>query len=546
MPVRIDKLNNVWCRIVWLGRGETESTYANPLSLLDGYFSIYAPNYQFDPRFKNRKVTRYDGKFHLFRKDLGVLPLGLTQEAVKLLRDNSFEVHIDDAIKLSFKNEKYNEDNIISYIADVANVLGFPPYYYQSKALHIAVKNKRVLFESPTGSGKSLTIYLILRYLQYLHREDADFRILIMVPSRVLVTQLYRDFSIDYKWGNASDNVGMYSSDFTKDERVEALSKKVLISTYDSIDILLNEDKEFCERFRAVFLDEAHKAREPKESKRVTKILNSCTSAEYRYGLTGTIPKNKLFEKSLEGSFAKKVVLTETSDLQKEGVLSNCEIYHVNIPYDVESKKFIKTNKVKYPEEVELVRLNNSKLYSISSLINNGHIGKDQNTLILCNKIENGELESIVEHIKKNHKEFTVEVIYGGISGKERDKIITSINNRDGVIIVATYATMSTGVNIKKLHNCILASSMKSYETIIQSIGRILRTHSTKDVAKIFDLVDDLKVTMRTGNIWRSYVNTHWSIREEYYKEKKFVIKTIDIDRVFSILNIDNENTSID
>lgn len=545
MPVRIDKLNNVWARVMWLGRGETESTYANPLSYLDNNFAIYVPNYQYSKRFKERRITKYDGKHHLFKKDYGALPMGLVKEAYKLLKDSDFIVTVDDSIKNSFKNSSYSKEKVDEFVSNISSEmkekLGYVPYDYQIKALHKSIASKRVLFESPTGSGKSLTLYLIVRYLLS-DNMDNDFRILISVPSRALVTQMFRDF-IDYGWTDIEKYMGQFSSDFSKEDRLVAISKKILISTNDSIDILLGKNKEFCNRYSAVFVDEAHKAKEPEESKRLFRILSSCENAEFRIAMTGTIPKNKLFEKNLEGSFGEKLILTETNDLQERGILSDCTIHKVQIPYDVGSVKFLKTNKVSYPDEVELVRLSQSKHYAISHLIDSGKITNKENTLILCNKVENGELQDIVNHIAKNHPEFDIEIIHGGIKGKERDRIITSVNSREGVIIVATYATMSTGINIKKLHNCIFASSVKSYETIIQSIGRALRTHSSKKEAQIFDLVDELCAVKRTGSIYRSHINNQWAIRESYYIEKKFKINTIILDKVFSLLNIDYELT---
>ena len=115
------------------------------------------------------------------------------------------------------------------------------------------------------------------------------------------------------------------------------------------------------------------------------------------------------------------------------------------------------------------------------------------------------------------------------------------MGERQGVIIVATYSTMSTGVNIKNLHNGVLASSLQAYETIIQTMGRLLRKHDSKELATLYDLVDDIKVTMRTGNIWRSYVNTHWKKREEYYLEKGFPIEYFRLEKVFDILNTISE-----
>ena len=538
MAIAVDKVNNIYARFVWLGRDPNESTYANLMSFLDGSYAIHPPNYQYDPRFQNRRFTRYDGKVHLFKKEIGVLPLGLVQEAIELLNINGFNVKISNSISLNFLNDKYDESSIDRFIEEFTNKK-FKPHYFQIDALKAAIKHKRILFESPTGSGKSLIIYLVVRYLMWLHRND-DFRFLIMVPSITLVGQIFKDFKVDYGWDKLDDKVGIYHSDGLPDEYLrETLTKQIMISTYQSVDKLLAKDNTFNDKFNFVLLDEAHKAK--KESKVIVKLLNSCKNAEYRFGLTGTIPKNDLFEKTLEGCFGKKNVLVETKELQDNGILSKCRVVKVEIPYTVESVKFMKTTKVKYDEEVELVRLNKSKLYSISKLIKNGKITPTENTLILCNGIENGELDDIVNHLKKYHPNFDVEVIHGKIKAKERDRIINSMGERQGVIIVATYSTMSTGVNIKNLHNGVLASSLQAYETIIQTMGRLLRKHDSKELATLYDLVDDIKVTMRTGNIWRSYVNTHWKKREEYYIEKGFPIEYFRLEKVFDILNTISE-----
>jgi len=537
VPVRVDKLNNIWAKFVWLGRSETESTYANPLSYLDGNFAIYTPNYKFDKRYKNRKITRYDGKLHVFKKIYGALPLGLVPEAVKLLKASSFEVEVSDDIKTSFLEDNINYDEIDSFIDNFAKLNGFNPYDFQINGFKLAIKKKRLLFESPTGSGKSVLIYLLIRYLMHLNK-DKDFKVLLLVPNVALVTQMYRDFK-SYKWNNIDKYVGLYDSEFTASEKVDALTKPVMIAVYNSIDGLLSKDKEFCNRFNMVMLDEAHRAK--KDGKTLLGVLNSCINAEYRLGFTGTIPEEPLYVKTLEGAFGKKIILAETKDLQDRGILAKANIVEVMLPYDLKSIKFMKQNDIKFDEEVELLRLNKSKLWTISNLINSGKITPKQNTLILCSKIENGELDDIVKHINKYHPQFTTEIIYGGIKKTKRDAIITSMNNREGVILVATYTTMSTGINIKKLHNCIFASSLRSYETIVQSIGRILRLHETKDFATIYDLVDDLSILKRTGNMWRSRVNLQYIARHGYYLKKKFNIETLTLNHTFSIINTLNE-----
>lgn len=538
MAVLIDKIDNSYARIVWQGRDPSESTYANPLSFLDGNYAIHTPNYMFDARYKNRKFTRYDGKIHLFKKEIGALPIGLISEAIRILSLNGFNVKITDKLNDHLNKNQYDESSIDRFIEDFTN-RKFKPHFFQIEALKSAIKNKRILFESPTGSGKSLIIYLLVRYVLWLNK-NSNFRMLIMVPSITLAGQIFRDFKIDYGWTSLDDKVGIYHSDGLSEEYLaETLQKQVMISTYQSVDRLMKKDPRFNHKFDFVLLDEAHKAKN--ETKVIVKLLNACINAEYRFGLTGTIPKNSLFEKTLEGCFGVKEILVETKDLQDLGILSKCKVVKVEIPYTLASIKFIKTNKVKYEDEVNLVRLNRSKLYAITKIIRSGRITPDQNSLILCNNVENGELDDIANHLRKYHPEFEVEIIHGKIKSKKKDEIIGSMETRQGVIIVATYATMSTGVNIKNLHNGILASSLKAYETIIQTMGRLLRKHSSKAEAVLYDLVDDIQITMRTGNIWRSHVNGHWEERNEYYIEKGFPIEYVRLEKEFDILNTISE-----
>lgn len=535
MGVNIFKIDNSYAKVVWTGLDPNESTRANPLSLLDGSFAIHTPNYQFDERYKNRKFTRYDGKIHLFKKEIGLLPLGLTVEAINTLKMNGFNVNYSNDIFDSFNNKDYDESSIDKFIEKFSSNV-FSPYYYQINALKLSIKKKRILFESPTGSGKSLLIYLIVRYLMWLNRNNNN-KILIIVPSIMLVGQIFRDFKKDYKWSNLDEYVGLYNSELPIEYLNESLNKKILISTYHSVNNLINDDDEFIKKYGAVILDEAHKAK--KDGKTLVKILNSCINAEYRIGMTGTIPKDKLFEKTLEASFGKKKVLVETDKLQEMGILSQCKVVKVEIPYTLESIKFMKTRKIKYEDEVKLVRLNESKHYAIGKLIDSGKITTKQNTLILCNEVKNGEIDDIANYLRENYPQFKIKIIHGKV--KNKNDILESISEEEGIMVLSTYGSFSTGISIKRLHNAILASSLRSFETIIQAMGRILRTHDTKDLAVMYDCVDNIQVKMRSGNLWTGHVYDQWLDREKYYKEKKFPIETFTLDKEFDILNIIDE-----
>ena len=64
------------------------------------------------------------------------------------------------------------------------------------------------------------------------------------------------------------------------------------------------------------------------------------------------------------------------------------------------------------------------------------------------------------------------------------------MEKEDDIICIAITKIFSTGINIKNLHNIILAAGGKSSVTVVQSIGRGLRLHPDKKELNIFDICD--------------------------------------------------------
>ena len=100
-------------------------------------------------------------------------------------------------------------------------------------------------------------------------------------------------------------------------------------------------------------------------------------------------------------------------------------------------------------------------------------------------------LASIESYLKELFPDRKIVTISGSVTADVRETIRKGIDSEDGTIIVATYGTMSTGVNIKKIHNIMFMSSYKSKIKILQAIGRGLRTHEDKERVKIWDMIDD-------------------------------------------------------
>lgn len=121
-------------------------------------------------------------------------------------------------------------------------------------------------------------------------------------------------------------------------------------------------------------------------------------------------------------------------------------------------------------------------------------------------------------------KKFKIRKISGSVDADERIQIKQEAEDESGVVIVATYGTMSVGVNIKRIHNIVLGSSYKSKERVLQTIGRGLRMHESKDWLTVFDIVDDLRWKKRTGNIGLNNVWQHYEERLKHYNMQGFEV----------------------
>jgi superfamily II DNA or RNA helicase len=140
--------------------------------------------------------------------------------------------------------------------------------------------------------------------------------------------------------------------------------------------------------------------------------------------------------------------------------------------------------------------------------------------LILINHKEH--LKMVKEYLENEYKDRPVKVITGDVKSKLREDIRLSIENEEGVLLLATYQTCAAGVNIPKLHDVFLFADSKSRIKVLQSIGRGLRTHKTKNKVIVYDIIDDLSYVKRTGNIKKNYCLDHFDERYNYYKEQRF------------------------
>ena len=456
---------------------------------LADYFTFEVPEAKFLKR--NPRYKYWDGTIRLYSPATGDLYHGLMKHVQTWTDEKKYIVEYE-------KNDWYGDiedDNKFVSPAGVKHFMdkisNIKPRDYQYKAVYEAIKYNRKLLLSPTGSGKSLMIYAIVRYYAATAKK-----ILIVVPTTSLVEQMVNDF-VSYGW-NADDFIHkIYSG---KDKVTD---KNIIISTWQSI---YKFPKRYFDDIDCVIGDEAHLFK----SKSLTGIMTKLHNAKYRFGFTGTLDGSKTHKWVLEGLFGECEQVTKTDDLIKEGYLSKFRIKVLlckHAPQHFES----------YHDEMEYLVEHKGRNNLIKNLVND----LEGNTLVLFNYVEkHGEplYELINSTIDPERKLFFV---HGGTDVEDREEVRQITETESNAIIVASYGTFSTGINIKRLHNIVFASPSKSRIRNLQSIGRVLRKGEGKDIATLYDIADDI------GG--QNYTLKHLNERVNIYNDENFKYEVIKV-----------------
>lgn len=465
-------------------------------------FSAYAPGYRFNPRFK---LHVWDGKVRCYNSITQILPIGLLNNLLIWCDQHKIEYSLQGFDKPLRDNidKAELEKQMNSYIT-----AGFQARDYQVNAVHAALTNRRGVLLSCTGSGKSLMIYTFLRYL--LDNKDVH-RAILIVPSVSLVEQMFSDFR-DYGWDDLEDHVEMLYSG-----KKPTFKKEILISTWQSLE---KEDPEFFEVYDACVVDECHQAK----CNVVTRLLKLMHNAEYKIGTSGTLPTEISEQLQINSVIGNVLFELKSCELIARGYLTKLNIAAIFLKYPL---SFIEENKERtYPEEVKMVEEYPNRNKVLNFIID--HTSPMNNMLILVN--HRNHLKDVEDYLHKNYPEKKVSIITGDVKAKVREEIRVGIEDEDGTILLATYQTMSTGVNIPKLHAIMLFSNSKSRIKVLQSIGRGLRKHNSKNKVIIYDIVDDLSYKKRTGRIAKNYCMQHFDERSSYYIEQEFPVITTKLD----------------
>ena len=471
---------------------------------LSEHFTFMAEGYKFIPSYRNKL---WDGRIRLYNSKTSTLPYGLLFDAMQFAKSRGYDIALDKEL---LSRVVPNVDDLKSYARGLKIMGGeniIEPRDYQLNAYCHGCLEGRSLILSPTGSGKSLIIYMMIRWFL----EHYDESILIIVPTTSLVEQMTKDFA-DY---SSSDDTFDADSEIHKiysGKEKNNFDCRVVITTWQSA---ITCDSSWFREYGMVIGDEAHLFK----AKSLNTIMSACVNASYRIGTTGTLDGSLCNERVLIGNFGPVHRVISTKTLMDNNTLADLKVKCIVLNHSDELKKSV--SKMDYKGEIDTLVSMQSRNNFISKLA----CDQNGNTLVLFNYVE--------KHGKPLHKLISASVdpnrkvfyVSGEVSATDRENIREITEHESNAIIVASSATFSTGINIKNLHQIIFASPTKSQIRVLQSIGRGLRKSDNGKRTTVYDISDNFSWKKK-----KNYTMTHAIERIKIYAREQFDYKIYEID----------------
>jgi len=370
-------------------------------------FSFYVKGYKFMPQYKS---GRWDGRIKMFDVRTRLFPRGLLPRLVEWCSNNDYVIKIDSDDKAKFRPQVEYD---IAFLDNWKKYGKLEPKSYQKSSIETALKQNQTLILSPTGSGKSYVIYMIVRYLLEHTKED----ILITVPTTSLVEQLYSDFN-DYAvdWNVENYVTKIYSG------KEKNTKHRVKISTWQSIYKLPSS---WFSRFGAYICDEAHGA----DAKSISSIVDKIPDAPIRIGLTGTLDGSKLHELEMLSRFGNLFVAATTKDLMDSGDLAELDIRCLKIRYSDDDVKLVKS--LDYQGEIDFLVSNERR----NNVLVNAALNEPKNVLMLFNFIDKHGAK-LYDLLKAKADQYNKKIYYihGGIEVEDRERIRQLLEKENPIV----------------------------------------------------------------------------------------------------------------
>ena len=445
-------------------------------------FKYEVPGARYQPAVR---LGRWDGKVAYFQLG-GSSYTNLLPEILPILEKHNYEVELDDRREYNIPIDlaQIDENSFSDRLWPKGHPMEGQPIVlrdYQIEIINNFLENTQCIQEVATGAGKTIMTAALSQSVEHIGRS------IVIVPNKSLVTQTEKDYV------NLGLDVGVYFG-----ERKD-IGKTHTICTWQSLNILMKNTKsmigdltihEFLEDVVCVIVDEVHMAKADALKTLLTRVM---AKIPIRWGLTGTVPKEKFESVSLLVSLGPVISKLSASELQERGVLAQC---HVNIVQLEDHADF-----QNYQSELKYLLEEKDRIKTIANLIK--EVNLTGNTLVLVDRIMAGQ--ALVEHLTD------AVFVSGGTKGTDRQDEYDEVATSTGKIIVATYGVAAVGINIPRIFNLVLIEPGKSFVRVIQSIGRGIRKAEDKDFVQIWDVTSTCRFAKR-----------HLTQRKVFYREANY------------------------
>ena len=344
---------------------------------------------------------------------------------------------------------------------------------YQESMINMALEKRMALIKAPTGAGKTIILAGILKALE-------DKTGLIFFTQKGLLLQTYEFLK------NLGFDVGVAFGDGVD-------LKPITLCTVQSVHKIIDSHLDQSE---FIIFDEVH---EFAKGKIATKVVKSFPNAVYRFGMSATMPKEKMAKLNLVAYLGDIISEVDVEKLVDEGFLTPPVVTFLDLP--------------EYKDH-SLLDSSYSDIYEkhvVHSDIRNGKIKK------ICDDIPSGRVLILVKNLK--HLEILRDMIPGSqtLEGKDdlslRSERIEEFKGDKRSVLIGT-KILQTGIDIPEITHLINARGLKSEIATLQALGRALRIHESKSKVYIYDFNDQVP-----------YLKEHAAARKRAYKSLKIEVK---------------------
>lgn len=506
------------------------SNYIFELNVIRNAFTREIPN-----AWMLKKVTSIVNTDRCFINDYNMIPVGLWLEIIKVAKKFNIAMEMTPSAQQYLSQFQLDKETFKQYIDDLfedakdQNGNQFKPYDYQIEAAYTILKYKKTCAEISTSGGKTLISFIIFKYLIDVCGVS---NILYIVPSVDLATQSaekYEQYESFLSKHNHNWEIGILRAGLKKKEKEKVESCNILFGTFQS---LCKRDFQFFSRFDGCITDECHHSK----ANSLQNIFNKL-DVNYSIGVTGTFPKDNLYEYLLLQSYIGPLTYKFTANDLINGEKKGTPVYIVFEIMDWASEEEkIKLYSERFNKDKEDLTsgaraLKNERLfvnqsYTRVKFIGDKAINTTKNALVLFADIKYGYGKKIFDYIKNNSDK---DVYYtdGNTKSDVRDyyKQCMEEDTSGNTIIVASINTFGEGIDIKNLWSIFLVDTAKSDRLVRQICGRGIRLYPGKDKVVLFDFVDDLRYTAHPKKYYKeNYLWKHYLERKKIYQEQKFPV----------------------